>query len=55
MKKTLLVLFLSSLNVITAQTLQSENFTTLSVGNIGTDLTGAAPGQGGFYTQIFKL
>lgn len=52
MKKTLLVLFLSSLNVITAQTLQSENFTTLSVGNIGTDLTGAAPGQGGFYTYV---
>lgn len=52
MKKTLLVLFLSSLNVITAQTLQSENFTALSAGNVGTDLTGTTPGQGGFYTYV---
>ena len=33
-----------------SQTLQSENFNTLSVGNIGTAINGATPGQAGWLT-----
>jgi hypothetical protein len=51
MKKTLLLL-LGTLGSLSAQTLQSDNFNSLSVGNIGTDLTGATAGQGGFLTYI---
>ncbi|UOK41675.1 MULTISPECIES: T9SS type A sorting domain-containing protein [Flavobacterium] len=33
-----------------AQVLQSDNFNSLTVGNIGTDFTGTTAGQGGYYT-----
>ncbi|ESU24818.1 hypothetical protein FEDK69T_03710 [Flavobacterium enshiense DK69] len=33
-----------------AQVLQSDNFNSLTVGNIGADFTGATPGQGGWLT-----
>lgn len=54
MKRTLLNLFSvfcigCTLN---AQVLTSENFTSLLVGNIGTDLTGAIAGQGGWSTYV---
>lgn len=53
MKKTLLIagLLLSSFFTVNAQVLQSENFNALTVGNIGTDITGMTAGQGGFFTQ----
>jgi len=53
MKKTLLIagLLLSSYFTVNAQVLQSENFNALTVGNIGTDITGMTAGQGGFFTQ----
>lgn len=35
----------------TAQVLYTENFDNLTVGNIGTDPTGATTGQGGWYTR----
>ncbi|ESU24820.1 hypothetical protein FEDK69T_03730 [Flavobacterium enshiense DK69] len=34
-----------------AQVLQSDNFNSLTVGNIGTDLTGATAGQGNWFTN----
>ena len=51
MKKILLIITLAlSLQCINAQVLESDDFTALTVGNIGTDLTGAAAGQGGWFT-----
>ncbi|MGV3696919.1 T9SS type A sorting domain-containing protein [Flavobacterium sp.] len=50
MKKLLLALFISSTSFVGAQVLQSENFETMTVGNVGTDLTGVTPGQNGWYT-----
>lgn len=51
MKKTLLfIAFLLSCNFLSAQTLLSDNFNSLIVGNIGTDLTGVTAGQNGWYT-----
>lgn len=54
MKKTLLILLVVTLSTISlnAQVLTSENFTTLLVGNVGTDLTGATAGQGGWSTYV---
>ena len=50
MKKLLLsITFALTLQCINAQVLESDNFTALTVGNIGTDLTGVAAGQGGWY------
>lgn len=53
MKKTLLL----SLTCLTfalgsAQTLLSDDASTYTVGNIGTDMTGATPGQGGWLTTV---
>jgi hypothetical protein len=51
MKKTLLLAtFLGGCLFINAQTLQSDDFSALNIGNIGTDITGATPGQGNYYT-----
>lgn len=51
MKKLLLSLTLfGGLFVSNAQTLQSDDFNGLTIGNIGTDLTGATPGQGSWAT-----
>ncbi len=48
------VLFVATLlfatQLTTAQVLYSENFDNLTLGNVGTDFTGATPGQGGWYT-----
>jgi len=50
MKKNLLIITLAlSLQCINAQVLESDDFTALTVGNIGTDLSGATAGQGGWY------
>ena len=37
--------------VVSAQNLQSENFDALTVGNVGTDITGNSAGQGGLIIQ----
>jgi hypothetical protein len=50
MKKSLLYLFLLLCSSGIAQVLQSENFNALTVGNVGTDITGATAGQGGWST-----
>jgi hypothetical protein len=50
MKKTLLLLSLSASFFSFSQVLQSENFNALTVGNVGTDITGATAGQGGWST-----
>lgn len=52
MKKTLLsgAFLLGAFFTANAQMLQSENFNGLTVGNIGTDITGVTAGQGGFFT-----
>jgi len=50
MKKFLLLFVLTlSFQCINAQVLESDNFSSLTVGNIATDLTGVAAGQGGWY------
>lgn len=55
MKKTLLIsgLLLGSVFSANAQLLESENYNSLTVGNVGTNITGAAPGQGGIYTVSY--
>lgn len=50
MKKLLLLLLLSSSAYVGAQTLQSDDFNGLTLGDVGTDVTGATAGQGGFFT-----
>ena len=45
-----LIFSLGYLN-IDAQVFQSENFDGLTIGNVGTDVTGASSGQGGLFTQ----
>lgn len=50
MKTTLLFgLSLISTLSISAQVLESDNYNSYTVGNVGTDLTGATPGQGNMY------
>jgi len=46
MKKTLLYALLLSGSLSFAQVLDSENFNSLTIGNVGTDFTGATAGQG---------
>ena len=50
MKKILLLLLVGTLSQVNAQVLQSDDFNTLTVGDVGTDITGATDGQGGWYT-----
>ncbi|WP_159779221.1 T9SS type A sorting domain-containing protein, partial [Flavobacterium sp. 9AF] len=50
MKKTLLLITLSFSGLLSAQILQNESFNSLSVGNIGTDITGMTGGQGSWLT-----
>jgi len=50
MKKILLLSFVLTSVFSTAQVLQSADFNTLTVGNVGTDYTGVAAGQGSFLT-----
>jgi hypothetical protein len=50
MKKLLLLITLvASFQCMNAQVLESDNFTALTVGPIGADLTGVSAGQGGWY------
>ncbi len=52
MKKTLLTLAaFSFVAFASAQGIITQNFNGLTVGNIGTDMTGVTAGQGGFFTQ----
>ena len=50
MKKLLLLFFVLLYGLVDAQTLVSDNFSALNVGNIGTDVTGATAGQGNYLT-----
>lgn len=50
MKKLLLSALIFSAFTMSAQVGVNENFETYTVGNIGTDLTGATPGQGAWLT-----
>lgn len=50
MKKLLLSVALLASSFAFAQTLQSENFNGLTIGNISTDITGVTAGQGSFLT-----
>jgi hypothetical protein len=50
MKKILLIFTLTlSLQCINAQVLESDDFSALTVGNVGSDITGTNAGQGGWY------
>ena len=50
-KKTQLLLLVIFPLFGVSQILESENFESLTVGNIGTDITGSSVGQGGYYTE----
>ncbi len=50
MKKILLTLALSASTFAFSQTLQTENFNSMTIGNIGTDITGETAGQGSWLT-----
>lgn len=50
MKKLLLFTVLCGLNFSFAQVLNSDNFNAYTIGNLGTDITGITPGQGGWLT-----
>ena len=50
MKKLLLSVALLATSIGFAQTLESDNFNSLTIGNVGTDFTGATAGQGMLYT-----
>ncbi len=51
MKKTLLlVTFLGGCFIMNAQLLESADYEGLTIGNVGTDLTGTTAGQGGYFT-----
>lgn len=52
MKKLLLLFILSMSATIQAQVLTSEDCSTLTVGNVGTDVTGVTAGQGGWKTYV---
>jgi hypothetical protein len=52
MKKLLqLTILLFTSSSLFSQSINSQNFNSLALGNIGTDITGASPGLGGLYTQ----
>jgi hypothetical protein len=50
MKKILLSVAFFATTIAFSQTLESENFNSLTLGNVGTDITGATPGQGSWLT-----
>ena len=50
MKKILLSVALLATSIGFSQTLESDNFNSLTIGNVGTDFTGATAGQGLFFT-----
>lgn len=49
-KKLLLSIFVLSGTVSFAQTIFTQNFNSLAIGNVGTSFTGASAGAGGLYT-----
>ncbi len=51
MKKILLSVALLATSFGFAQTLQSDNFNSLTIGNLTTDITAATAGQGGWFTE----
>jgi hypothetical protein len=51
MKKLLLSLSLFGGFLLNAQVLQSDNFNSLTIGNVGTDITGTTAGQGSWLTS----
>jgi hypothetical protein len=52
MKKILLSITLSlSFMITNAQSLINDNYNSFTIGNVGTNITGATAGQGGYYTQ----
>lgn len=51
MKKLLLSVALIATSFGFAQSLQTENFNSLIIGNVGTDFAGTAAGQGGYLTS----
>ncbi|MEL1248988.1 T9SS type A sorting domain-containing protein [Flavobacterium helocola] len=51
MKKTLLTLSLFASFFSFSQVLQSDNFNSFVIGNVGTAFSGASTGQGGYYTE----
>lgn len=51
MKKTLLTLSLFASFFSFSQVLQSDNFNSFVVGNVGSAFSGASTGQGGYYTE----
>jgi hypothetical protein len=50
MKKILLSVAFLATSLGFAQTLESQNFNSLIIGNVGTDFTGATSGQGSYFT-----
>ena len=53
MKKTLLtLLIITGVSFGYSQILQQDNFNTLTIGNVGTDITGTTPGQGSWLTFV---
>lgn len=50
MKKLLLIMSFTSFTFVNAQVLISEDFNSLTVSNVGTDITGATAGQGGWFS-----
>jgi hypothetical protein len=41
---------LGTFNLVNGQVLLNDNYNTLTIGNVGTDVAGTAAGQGGYYT-----
>jgi len=56
MKKITFLVFVSFLmyHDIDAQVVYNETFDNYTTGNLGTDPSGAVPGQGGWYTEMFQ-
>lgn len=50
MKKLLFSVATLATVLLSAQVLESDTFESYTLGNVGTDTTGATPGKGGFYT-----
>ena len=50
MKKITLLFLLFYTSISIGQILDSENFESLTLGNVGTDISGTTPGQGGYLT-----
>ena len=49
MNKTLFIGLILSSGLFSAQVLESDNYNSYTLGNVGTEFTGTTPGQGGMY------